>query len=205
MDVAAMIDVMLTRWQRPTTDSEARAIMLQFLQQAENELFNADDWYFRYAEVAFSFTSADPDYTVPVGYANIKELRNADGDMMAKIPWKTGRRVFKKSSVSGAPEVWWMEPRVAASQQPNIYVWPIPDATEEGVAIYELYAQTLADSSSSYSRFPDGERQVITYRAMELLAIHEGKPDIAQMFKADKDMMLARLQQKNGAITRGAL
>lgn len=203
--VASQINTMLERWQRPTTDTTARASMLIWLQQAEYELFNADDWYFRYEEVTFSFTDADSDYSIPAGYASLKELRNADGQTMAKIPWRTGRRVYKASSVTGPPEVWWIEPRITATQQPNIYVWPIPDSTENGVAIYELYPQTLADDAASYSRFPDGERSVVTLRALELLAINEGKPDMAQMFKNEKDGLLARLQQKNGAMTRGML
>lgn len=213
-DTAAMIDYLELQYgQEVEIAADARANLLMWLQAAETEIYALAPWHWKQEETTnFTFALSTQKYTMDDTYQDILMIKNANGDVMQKVPWPIFHRLYTSldvNTVAGMPTRWTWYPRAAAS--PNalqIGIWPIPSETPGHTTttiIREKKAQTLTDTSSSYSFVPYNFRPILYLRAMRNLAVHEGKANLLQILEKDIETFKNALAGKERDFVQGLI
>lgn len=168
-----------------------RAILLNWLQAAEQELWIGAPWSFRRERQTIAF---DPGvYTLTIAdAANITELFNHLGNRVDKLPYRTYYANYGASAVAAltdsteAPRRWTILPRESTTLSFVIQFWPCPLAGQEAGAVeVDRKAAVLADSSTNYSGFPEDMRIVVALKALRNMARHQGQLNLDQVISAD--------------------
>lgn len=200
---ADLIDFCLKRYQRPTTDSTARANVLAWLNEAQRELWAKYPHWFRNASGTLNILAGTDAYTVS-GAIRVNQVLNNSGVPLAKIPLRMFEQCYRISSAAGTPLAWTEEPYDATTGILNIRVRPIPYADFSAVYRYDARVSDMTDNDSSVSAVPEEYRRIMALRAMELQADQEGRPAAAQLYKQEWTEMMQAAAQDSAARNLGA-
>lgn len=212
-DTQAMIDYILLNYGKEVAvTADARADILKWLQAAELSIYSLAPWHWRQEETNdFTFAENTQEYEMDETYQDILFILNANQDPMTKVPWPIFQRHYRSLDVSttaGMPTRWAWLPRGEPS--PNVLkiaIWPVPSAPDEIATIItrEKKAQTLVDANTNYSFVPYNYRMVVVFKALKLLAVHEGKSDLMQLVDKEVDTMLGALSAKEREFVQGLI
>lgn len=186
------VSYMLQTYGRNVANATAeRAILLNWLQAAEQELWIAAPWSFRRERQAVSFTPGT--YTMTIADAqSIFELFNHLGSRVDKIPYRSYLANYGASAAAAlvdateAPTRWTILPRETSTQLFVIQFWPCPTTGQESGAIeIDKKAAVLTDASTSFSGFPEDMRIVVALKGLRNMARHQGQLALDQAIDAD--------------------
>ena len=183
-DVPAIIDYVCARYRRPVTDQVARQLILGWLQQAENELAVFAPW---------TFCEIETNLFVPVGGSTgtsngvvATKLRNAEGVPLTFVPLRTFEENYIHDVHAGYPNVWSMKPRTTAGDPTTLFWWPLSNANYTFKLTERVGGNALSDEPGVQSVFLLADRMPVALRTLELMAEQDAKPDLFQIFNAER-------------------
>ena len=172
-----MINYLLVRWKK--SDSTERARMLKWLQEAEDNIWNAGDWWFALAESYVTFANATATVAFATSITRVCHIIDSSGNVLDQIPYGTFYSLYRNSASTGTPQVWTVVSR-ASSGAITIRLWPTPSSTvTTNVALCKTQQATLTDASSSVSNVPREYRNAHLYYAQWNMALDEGQGEEA--------------------------
>jgi len=195
-NTVVLINTVLTRLNAAQTDTQMRADVLTWLQQAEDEEWALVDYWFKVEERAFTFVLGTDSYVLDPDVATVEKLSDVNGLPLIFVPhydFDLNLSVI----VLGTPEAWTLVDRDPSSRLLKIQLFPRPDANNTGLARYRLRAATLADDSANFSRFPEEFHPLLIQRALEFATLKTGKPLEAQVYAARAESMRANIIAQN--------
>ncbi len=195
-NTVVLINTVMTRLNAAQTDTQMRADVLTWLQQAEDEEWALVDYWFKVEQRAFSFVQAIHSYVLDPDVATVQKLSDHLGNPLMLVPDYDFDLNLKKI-VLGTPEFWTLVDRDQNSRLLKIEIWPRPDANVTGLARYRLRAATLADDTANFSRFPEEFHPLLIQRALEFVTLKTGKPQESQVYAARAESMRASMIAQN--------
>ena len=207
MHTQAIIDVCCERYGRPTTDSTARAKILKWVNQAQDEIMGLGArtpegvWWFRIDSATWSIISGQADYTFDLGRGStILNLLNASAIRLGKVSRETFLALYRDSSISqvaDAPTRWALIFEDARIKQ--VRVWPTPLATGNGLVYSETDYEDLTDATASITIIPEQYHRVLIDKAMALMLLNDGQPDQAQFYDKRFTDQMGTMEAKHRA------
>lgn len=195
-DTAAMIDYLVVRWKK--SDATARATLLKWLQDAEDNIWNSDDWWFSRDEAALTWTSGTATLVTPSGTAAPIHIVDHNGAPLDHVVFPTFAALYRSdTTTTGIPQVWTVDFRTASTGVFTMRFWPKPDSAYVGKLTRKIAQQTLADSSSNTSYVPREYRNAHLYYGQWLMAEDEGQVNEAQIWKGRYDEILNAMRMEN--------
>lgn len=202
MDTASLIDYCLREY-GASADSTARADVLDYLNQAQREVWFAHDWWFREEDGTLELLTGSKSYTLPSDYCDIVRLWAPSGDHIIRIPRKMFDRLYRNlSTVDEEPFVYGVG-SLDGDGNTEVRVCPTPSQDGTCTAIYELRVTDLSDSASSISKIPSECRDILCDYAMEKFAIRGNRPQSAEMHRAARMEKMQRMILKDGEFRGG--
>jgi len=193
------IDALMREWNRGTTDTTDRAVLLAYIKQVEREEWARHDWWFKKDVTTVSFVQGTQQYDFAATVADVETMFDGNGARMSKVPQRTFDRVFRGTAVTGTPSTWCVDQMIQATDVIRVRVAPIPDANATGAARIEVRsnADSLTDAGSSVSAFPLEARGLIDNRVQFRMALHVKDQLRAEAFKQRGDEAEQRLIQED--------
>jgi hypothetical protein len=195
-DTAAMIDYLVLRWKKSGTT--ARATLLQWVQDAEDSIWNADDFWFSRDEQTLTWTSGSPTLAAPSGTAQVIHIVDHNGVALDHVPYPTFSALYRSDTTStAAPQVWTVDYRDKSTGVLTMRFWPKPNSAYAGKITRKIAQNTLTDSSGSSSYVPREYRTAHLYYALWLMAEDEGQSTEAQLWKGRYDEVMNAMRDEN--------
>lgn len=191
------INYLVLRWKKD--DATSRAKMLRWLQDAEDIIWNTDDWWFSRDEESLSWTTGNATYSSPSGTTKILHVVDASGAALDRIPYPTFLSLYRSSTATGTPTVWTVDSRNPSTGVLTIRFWPKPDANTSATLTRKIAQADLTDSNTSVSNVPREYRNAHLYYALHLMALDEGQGPEAEVWKNRFDGVLVAMQRENAS------
>ena len=193
------IDALMREWNRGTTDTVQRALILTFIKQSERERWSGRNWWFKKDVVSLSFVQAKTQYDFPATVADVEAVFDANGLLMTKLSQRTYDRVYRGTTVVGTPRNWCVDQIIQATGVIRVRVAPLPSANSTGAARVEVRsnADSLTDASSSASAFPLEARGLIDNDCLAKMAMHSGSVEKTAYYQARADREAEELIQED--------
>jgi len=210
MHAQAIIDACCERYGRPTTDSTARAKILTWLNQAQDEMMGIGartpegHWWYRVDQANWTIIAAQAAYTFDLGRGNsIITLLNAAGQRLTKIPRETFLALYRDTTiiqVADAPTRWALIFEDARIKQ--IRVWPTPSGNGTGLIYSETDYDDLTDSSASISLVPEQFHPALIDKTMALMLLNDAEAEQAAFYDKRFTDAMGTMEAKHRAETR---
>lgn len=193
--VKAMIDHLVDRY--GNSDATSRASCLRWVQLAEDEVWGAENWWFKQGREAVALSSGLAVYTLSVNNERIDAVELDDGGALSALSPDVFREVYGSDASSGAPQVWCpLEPLAAG--YPRIQVWPVPTSGSLS-AVYRRGVSALEDDDGgeSKSQLPPDWRHLVLLRAEVYASLKLGQAQAAKDFLEEFGIQLGALRELN--------
>lgn len=195
-DTAAMIDYLTIRWKK--TGATSRSTLLKWVQDAEDNIWNAGDWWFTRGEATLTWSSGTSTLDTPSGTAAVIHIVDHNGAALDHVPFTTFSSLYRKdSTTTGVPQVWTVDYRTASTGVLTMRFWPKPNSNYAGKITRKVAQATLTDSSGSSSSVPREYRNAHLYYAQWLMAEDEGQTAEAQIWKGRYDEVINELRNED--------
>lgn len=191
------INYLVLRWKKD--DSASRAKMLRWLQDAEDIIWNTEDWWFSRDEEALSWTTGNATYSSPSGTTKVLHVVDATGASLDRIPYPTFLSLYRSSSATGTPSVWTVDQRNTSTGVLTLRFWPTPSGNSSATLTRKIAQADLSDSGSSVSNIPREYRNAHLYHALHLMALDEGQGQEAEIWKARFNEIIVAMQRENAS------
>jgi hypothetical protein len=195
-----MIDVGLLRHGKPVNESDARSEFLSFLNLAQQELWQADDWPFKREETTLTLVNGQNRYDIEAG--EIFGAWNAAGVPLRFITPRTFRTLYRPLSVSGAPTRYTVDGQAVTEGPPletkrSLFVFPTPNVASAGTAKLsrEVVLADLTDHMNSVSRIPEAHHALLVEWGLLLMARQQNNP-LVPAYGATVEQGLASMKAK---------
>lgn len=199
-----LIDALSVVYGRPSTDIDARAKILEWLDMAQKDICAAYDWPFLHKVDTLNFVAGQSDIVMPTDVASVVYVCDSDYVEITRTSPELFDTLYRSSnSVSGTPEVWAEYSRDYATDQIKIRVWPTPDADSTGEFRYRMRIPELTDSDSDRPIVPEEFRPAIRLFAEKKIAINESDNNRADRIDSDLSGIIQQMVQKYSLDTRG--
>lgn len=208
-DTASMIDYMTIRYGRHVRSSAIqRADLLAWLQAADQEIWLIAPWSWREIEASLTVSTGVTVYTLDdASYTDMLDLYNETGDQVQKMPERIFHRYYRNANaldVTGEPVRWGWLAR-DADGVPKFAVWPSPASTYTFKAVYVRNQVALEDAADNFTWIPPDYRIILPMKAIKMLAVHEGKVDLAAQMDQEIAGALSAMMQKDREHFEGRL
>lgn len=192
LDTASLITD-AEQFNKSSSTAAERVKLLQFAQDVEAEILAMRRWWFLWVQRTHSFSAAQPDYNMAADIASVDNFANVNGALIRRVSPNLWQNVYKKSTVSDTPLVWFEQSRDASSQVIKVEFWPIPNNTENGSFDGRLHAIALSDAGASYSKIPEEYRSILSIGMHERMATDEEKVQLQKDLLVRRDNLVSAM------------
>lgn len=201
MDTAAMIDYMLVRYK--SSESDARANCLKWLNDAQEKVWYLADWWFRKDRDDFAFLTGIKTYNVAAGTLEVLDLYDSSDQPLVYIPYNTFYAVYGGAADAGEPQAWTHGTRNVTTGLQSVVVYPTPDQDYSGVILRDIAHTELSDAAASVSLLPEQHHRILPTKALAEMARDENKPAMHKEFQDEFDRLLADMLAADARHKRG--